>query len=231
MRRVPPQQGNTVDDCFRQEAPLPIAGHADLNPEALGKLLAFLVQEEGQVSELRRFNLQHAVEKKVLGCGWEPLLATNHMAYLHGVVVHDVCEVVSWVPIVLQDDLVVNLFVIEDDLAMHDVPERRLALRHFHSNDVRFSVCFLFLNLLLSVVVQAESVVLCLRIFLSANLDAHLLQSLRCTETRVSITVFYECIDVFVVDWQSFALKVWTVRPHRLATIFSILCLILLLVD
>ena len=153
------------------------------------------------------------------------------MADLHQVVVHDVSEVVSRVPIVLQDDLVVNLFVIKDDFAMHDVLERRLALGYFHSNDVRFSVCFLFLDLLLRVIVQAESVILCLGIFLSANLDAHLLQSLRCAEAGISVTVFNKCVDELVVDRQSLALKVWTVRPHRLATIFCILCLILLLVD
>lgn len=71
------------------------------------------------------------------------------MTDLHEIVVDDVRKVISWEPVILQDHLIVHIFVIEDYFSVDDVFELGLALWHLHANDVGLSVRLFLLNLVL----------------------------------------------------------------------------------
>lgn len=117
-------------------------------------------------------------------------LSSDYVTDTHQVVIHDICKVICWEPVIFENDLIVDHAVIEHDLAMHDVPKFGLSFRDSHSDDVGLSVGLLLFDLLLAVASLAEPVILGFRIFLSSIPDTHLLQSLSRTEARVSITVF-----------------------------------------
>ena len=57
------------------------------------------------------------------------------MTDLHQIIIDNVCEMVGWEPIIFQNDLIVNIFVIKDYFAMHDVFKSCLSFRHFHPDD------------------------------------------------------------------------------------------------
>lgn len=211
MRRVPAEQCNAVDESLGQVAFLFVACDAHLYAESLRKFLALCVEQQGQVSELRTLQLEHVVEDQVLRSRWQPFFAADNMADVHREVVHDVGKVVRWEAIVFQDNLVIYIFVVEDDLPMNDVLERCLALRHLHSDDEGLAVRFLLFDLLFREVVQAEAVVLGLGVLLTTDLDSHFLKSLRCAEARVGIAVLDKRVDVLVVDVQALALVIGAV--------------------
>jgi hypothetical protein len=66
----------------------------------------------------------------------------NHMGDLHEVVINNVCKVVSWETIILNDYLIINHIVIKDYFAVDHIFELCFSFRDFHSDDKRF---FLFL--------------------------------------------------------------------------------------
>ena len=136
------------------------------------------------------------------------------MADFHGEIINDICEMVGWIAIILENYLIINFLVIEYDLAVDDILELSLAFGYFHSDDVGITVGFLLLDLLLRVIMEAESVVLCLGVFLAANLNTHFLKAFSRAETGIGIAILHQRVDVFVVDGQPFALVVRSVRPH-----------------
>lgn len=103
------------------------------------------------------------------------------------VVVNNIRKMVSWKAIVLHDHLVVDIFVVKDDLSMNDVFELSFALGDLHPHNEAFTSRFALFNFRFRQV-EAGSIVLCLSILLAANLDAHLLKALSCAETAVSIS-------------------------------------------
>ena len=141
------------------------------------------------------------------------------MADLHEVVVDHVSEVVGRESVILQDDLVVDVLIVEHDLAVDDVAELSLALGDLHADDERLTVRLLLLDLVLAPVVHAEAVVLGLRVLLPADLNPHLLQPLRRAEARVGVPVLQQRVDELVVDRQSLALEVRTVGSESLVSL------------
>lgn len=122
---------------------------------------------------------------------------------------------VSWEAIVLQNHLVVHVFIVEHNLAVHDVFKLSLPLRHFHSNDVRLAISLLLLNLLLAQSFEAEAIVFSLCVLLAANLDSHLFQALSRAEARVCVTIFYQSVRELVIQGETLALVVGAVRTLR----------------
>ena len=57
------------------------------------------------------------------------------MTDLHKVVIDNVCEMVRWVTIILQNNLIVYVFVVKSDFSMYDVLERGLTLGHSHADN------------------------------------------------------------------------------------------------
>ena len=71
-------------------------------------------------------------------------LSSDNVTDLHGMVVHHIGEVISWIAVILQDHLVVDVLVIKDDLTVDYVTESCFTFRDFHSDDIRLPICFLF---------------------------------------------------------------------------------------
>ena len=61
---------------------------------------------------------------------------------------------------------------------------------------------------------QAEPVILCLRILLPSDLNPHLLQPFRSAEAWVCISVLDKSINKFVVDGKSCTLEIWPERSQ-----------------
>lgn len=76
--------------------------------------------------------------------------------------------------VVLYNDLVIYYTIIKDHLAMHQIFKLSFAFRDLHANDERLAFRFFLLYLISVVVLGAKSIILCLGIFLSANLNSHL---------------------------------------------------------
>ena len=128
---------------------------------------------------------------------------------------------VCWEPVVFKNHLIVDVFVVEYNFAMHNVLKLSLALGHLHSDDVRLTIGYLFFDLVLAERVVAQTIVFSLRILLPTNLYSHLLQSFCCAETMISVAVFYQSVHKLVIKGQSLALIVRTVRALNFHTINS----------
>ena len=63
------------------------------------------------------------VEQDVLGGGGDPFLGADHVGDVHEVVVDDVGEVVGGEAVGLEEDLVVDVGVVEGDVAAEFVAE------------------------------------------------------------------------------------------------------------
>ena len=124
------------------------------------------------------------------------------MTDLHGVVVYYVGEVISGIPVVLQDHLVIDVLIIKDDLTVDYITESCFTFRDFHPDNVRLSISFLFFELVLGEVIQTESVVLSLRIFLPTYFYSHFLETLRRAETWIGVSILEQRVNIFMVEWQ-----------------------------
>lgn len=150
------------------------------------------------------------------------------MTYVHHVVVNNISQVVGGEAVVLQNDLVVNVFVVEDYLTMDDVFESGLALGHLHADNVGLAVGLLFFDLILGQTIVAKSIVLGLCVLLATDLNSHLLQPFCRAEARISIAIFDQSVHELVVDCEALTLIVWAVgslRPNTqgLACILSLI--------
>lgn len=150
------------------------------------------------------------------------------MTDLHKVVIDNVCEMVRWVTIILQNNLIVYVFVVKSDFSMYDVLERGLTLGHSHADNKRLSIGLHLVNLVLGPILEAESVILGLRILLSSDLDSHLLQPLSRAEAWIGIPIFQECVNEFVVDRQPFALEIRTMWAKCLVALKFTFVLVLI---
>ena len=105
-------------------------------------------------------------------------------------IIDHICKMVRWVAVILQNHLIVDYRVVEHDLAVDNIFENRFALGNAHSNDVGFTLCLLFSDLVCVESCGTESIILSFRVLLTADLNSHLLKALSRAETRVSISVF-----------------------------------------
>ena len=150
------------------------------------------------------------------------------MTYVHHVVVYYISQVVGGEAVVLQDDLVVDVFVVEDYLTMDDVFEGGLALGHLHADDVRLTIGLLFLDLILGQTVVAESIVLGLCVLLATDLNSHLLQPFCRAEARIGIAIFDQSVHELVIYCEALTLIVGAVGSLRPNT-FGLACILSLI--
>ena len=78
-------------------------------------------------------------------------LSSDDMTNTHQVVIYDVCKVICWEPVILENDLIVNDTVIEHDFTMDDIPKLCLSFWNSHSDNVGLSVGLFLFELLLIV--------------------------------------------------------------------------------
>lgn len=88
-------------------------------------------------------------------------------------IINDVCEVVSRKPVVFNNNLVIYYTIIKDHLAVNQILKLSFAFWNLHANDERLTLRFFLFYLIGIIVLGAKSIVLCLRILLSANLYSH----------------------------------------------------------
>jgi hypothetical protein len=111
------------------------------------------------------------------------------MADAHQTVVHNVCEVVSWEPVILYNNLVVHNAVFKLNFPMYQVLKARLTFWNLHPNNKRFPFSLLLQNLFFIVVLSAKPVVHSFRVLLTPDLHTHLCKSLCRAEAWVSIAI------------------------------------------
>ena len=97
---------------------------------ALGQFaLALGLEEQWQVGKAGHgvFPTERAVEQHVQRCRWQPLLATDNVAYLHQMVVYDVGKMVSGQLVsTLIEHLVVEDVALDDHVAAYHVVDMHL---------------------------------------------------------------------------------------------------------
>ena len=110
------QEAEEVDQRLGEVAGLLVEGERD-GVLALGDLGLVGVAEERHVPEFGLLPAEGLVEQDVLGGGGDPFLGADDVGDLHQVVVDDVGEVVGGEAVGLHEDLVVDVVVVEGDVA------------------------------------------------------------------------------------------------------------------
>ena len=116
-------EAEEVDHGFGEEAGLAVVDEGD-GIFALGDFGFVEVAQEGHVPEARDLPAEGFVEQDVLGGGGDPLFGADDVGDAHEVVVDDVGEVVGGEAVGLHEDLVVDVGVLEGDVAAELVAER-----------------------------------------------------------------------------------------------------------
>jgi len=111
----------------------------------------------------------------------------------HQVIIHYVCEVISWESIVFNNHLVVDNIIFENYFAMHQVFKLCFAFGDLHSNDERFTLCLLFSDLIRIVAMRTKPVIHSFGVLLTSNLHSHFSQTLSCAEARIRIAILFHC--------------------------------------
>ena len=90
---------------------------------ALGDLRFVEIAQQRHMPEARKLPAEGLIEQDVLGGGGDPLLGTDDVGDLHEVIVDDVGEVVGGEAVGLHEHLVVDVAVLEGDVAAELVAE------------------------------------------------------------------------------------------------------------
>jgi len=116
------EQAEEVEESLRQVAGLAVEVERD-RVLALGDFGLVGVAQERHVPEARDLPAEGFVEQDVFGRGTDPLLGADDVGDVHEVVVDDVSEVVGGEAVGLHEDLIVDVIVIEGDVAAEFVFE------------------------------------------------------------------------------------------------------------
>ena len=109
-------EAEEVDDGFGEEAGLAVVDEGD-GIFAFGDFGFVEVAQEGHVPEAWELPAEGLVEQDVFGGGGDPLFGADDVGDLHEVVVDDIGEVVGGEAVGLHEDLVVDVGVLEGDVA------------------------------------------------------------------------------------------------------------------
>ena len=185
---------------------------------ALRDLRAVGVAQQRQVAEDGLRPPEAVVEDDVLGERREPLLRPDHVGDPHQVVVDDVRQVVRREAVALQQDLVVDLRVVEPDLAPQQVVDDRLARgRHREPDDA--ALAGRAPPRRLGPVDRAAPPVVAEVQLLRLLLLAESLEPLAGAEARVGGAALDEEVGVLPVDLRALALAVGAVRAADVRTL------------
>ena len=119
---------------------------------------------------------------------------------------------IGWVAIIFQNDLIVDVLIVEHNLTMHNISKLSFSLGNLHANDVGLSICLFLFDLFFTESVEAQAIILSLRILLPADFDSHLLKALCSAKAGISVTVLNQSVYEFVVKGEALTLIVGTVR-------------------
>ncbi len=102
---------------------------------ALGELLAVGAEDQWQVAEDGRFRAEPAVERDLLGCVADVVLATDHVGESHVHVVAHHREVVGGRPVGAQEHEVLHIRTVEGDAPLHGVVPGQIPVRDGTAHD------------------------------------------------------------------------------------------------
>jgi len=166
------------------------------------------------------FPAESLVEQDVFRRGGDVLAAAHHVRDAHQVVIHHVGEVIGREAVALEQDLVVELFVLHGDVAVDEILEgSRTFLAYALADHVRQALGQLRLHLFggqpaaAPVVTQDGSIMLFFRLLGLLRLLA---------ETAVGVAFGQQLLGVFLVEAAALALRI---RPHRPAFIRALVVL------
>ncbi len=130
----PAQQGQVVQEAFRDEATLPVQEQAGFGI-ALGELFVALAHHVGQVPELRHVlrnanGIEGTVEGDLAGSGAEQVLAAQHVRDSHQGIIQRVHQRVQRCPVGADHGEVRYGAGFEGDLAPDQVLEGQVLVRH-----------------------------------------------------------------------------------------------------
>jgi hypothetical protein len=166
---------------------------------SLAQLLTLHVEQERQVSECWRLDFKHLVQQNMFGCGRQPLLASNDVSYPHQVVVYNIRKMISWKPVTLHDNLVVNRVIVKYYFSMHQILKLGLSFWHEHP----YHVWFTRLNTLpycLFIQSMAKPIIFGFRRLPCSLFFTHLFKAFCRAEAVVGMATFDKCIAKFLVD-------------------------------
>ncbi len=115
-------EAEEVDDGLGEEAGLAVVDERD-GIFALGDFRLVEIAQQRHVPEARELPAEGVVEQDVLGRGGDPLFGADDVGDVHEVVVDDVGEVIGGEAVGLHQDLVVDVGVLEGDVAAQFVAE------------------------------------------------------------------------------------------------------------
>ena len=154
------------------------------------------------MSKLRRLIAHGIVEQDVTRRAGKPLLGTEHVGYLHSVVVDDVGQVVSRIAVRLQQYHVVQSGVLEYTISPDDIVEPGFPGEGRFEAHHRRDAFFLLLSPLL--LAQLTTVAVIARRLLAPGLvSTHLLQALRAAVAVVSIALGHKSPGSLLVQLQT----------------------------
>ena len=177
----------------------------------LGKLLAVLSHNHGQVAELRWLPAEGLVHQHVQRCGGNPLLGPHHVGNLHEVVVHDVGQVVGGEAVAFQQDGVgVDVLVLPLDVPQEGILEPGDSLHgNLEPDDVGLAGVKVGLNLLRG---KVAAVAVVSGGHLVHGLDgADSVKTLGIAEAVVGLALFHQLLGVLLVQVEALGLDVGAV--------------------
>ena len=184
---------------------------------AFGQLGTVRVQDEGQVSELRRFPTQRIVEQDVFGCGDLPLHAPEDVADPHVMIVDNVGKMIGRESVGFDEDrIALDLGDVVGEGAVDQVLVGQGSQPQVKSDRVGLGAAKTVLDLLVGHV-TAPAVVFGVGSG-SGGLLAQELETFLGAEAAIGRPVVQESLDVRLVQIQTFALSVRAIRATLAGT-------------
>ena len=201
--RVPAEQGDVVDDGFRQVAHLDEVverRRAVALRELRDAAVLVLAHDRREVDEDGDVPAERLVQEDVFRRRGDELRAAHDVRDAHEMVVDDVREVVRRHAVAFEEHLVFELAVRDRDGAVEDVLIRRLAaLRHLLADDVRVAVFEVLIDDVLRQVAAGAVI--------AAEL-ARRVVFLRVAEAIVGVAGPHKLFGIFLVEVHALALDV-----------------------
>ena len=170
---------------------------------ALGELTFVRVEEERDMGEFWHRPTKGFVKKDVFGRAREPLFGADDVRDLHQMIIHDIGQMVSRVPVGFHQHLVVDVASIDLYRAAHEIVKYDIAplgrdIEADHKGFTVFQFLFAFVGC------EREAVFVILRCLLVAGLlFAYFGQTLGSAKTVISLASGNQFIGVFFVERQA----------------------------
>ena len=188
---------------------------------ALTEFLVVLICNERTVYIDRWLPAECLIEAIVLRRGRQIFISSDHMGNIHQMIVNHIGKIVGWITVRLDQNHIVKLRVIDRDISVNLIVERRSSFgRHINADHIWLPFCKIRLNFLFAkgqamLVVDTD---LC-SAFGNSGLQA--VQTFLVTETVISVSLLDELLCILQVKAAliSLALYIRTITPVFIRTL------------